>query len=302
MAWDEDGLHRWLARRRAPSELSGSPGHDAAVLRARGGRPVVCVDQCIEGVHYEARTPASMAGAKAAARALSDLAATAARPRALLLALGAPARAQDAHLRALITAVDREGRRHGAPLVAGDLAHSSGPLTMAVTALGELPGRARPPGRDRARAGQSLVLTGPVGGSGLGRHLAIRPRLAEGAWLYARGATALMDVSDGLAWDVFRLARAAGVRIDLHDVPVHRDAVRAARRSGRAPREHALHDGEDHELLATLDAPALARVLREAPRHCPGLAVIGAVRAGQGLCIETDGELRPWDGAGGWRG
>lgn len=302
MAWNEDSLHRWLVRRRAPKVLAGSPGHDAAVLRAGGGRSVVCVDQCIEGVHFDAAVAPAQVGAKAAARALSDLAATAARPRALVLAVSASARADEARLKALIGAVAREGERHGAPLVGGDLARAKGPITLSVTALGELGGRGQPPGRARARAGQTLVLTGPVGGSGLGRHLAIQPRLAEGAWLYARGATALMDVSDGLAWDAFRLARAAGVRIDLREVPEHRDARRAARRSGRTAREHALHDGEDHELLATLGAPELRRVLREAPRRCPGLTVIGDVRAGKGLRIaDEDGELRPWSGAGGWR-
>ena len=147
-----------------------------------------------------------------------------------------------------------------------------------------------------------MVLTGAVGGSALGRHLRFEPRLAEGRWLAARGASALMDVSDGLAWDLFRLARAAGVAIELDELPVHPDALRAAKRSGRDPRDHALHDGEDHELIATLAPRAAARVEREAARQCAGLRVVGRVTRGRGLWITLDGCRRRWrPQEGGWR-
>jgi len=302
MSWSEDRLHRWLARRPAPAGLAGDTGHDAAVLVSAPGRDVICVDQVIEGVHVEPGELPRRVGAKAACRALSDLAATAAEPRALLLALRAPLDSDEACLRSLLTAVDTAGKKHGAPLVGGDLACAPGPLSLAVTALGSIAAGGRPLSRARARAGQVVVLTGPVGGSALGRHLRIRPRLQEGRWLAECGATAMMDVSDGLAWDLFRLARRAGVRIDLEQVPVHRDARRAARDSGRDPVDHALHDGEDHELLATLPRRALKRVLNEAPDHCPGLVVVGRVTAGRGLRVPADGGLRTWrPGTGGWR-
>ncbi len=303
MAWSEDRLHRWLASRPAPAGLAGDTGHDAAVLVAAPGRDVVCVDQVIEGVHVEHGESPRRVGAKAACRALSDLAATAARPRALLVALRAPRDTGEARLRALLAAVDGAGRRYGAPLVGGDLACAPGPLSLAVTALGTIGAGGRPPSRARARAGQVVVLTGPVGGSALGRHLRIRPRLEEGRWLAQCGATAMMDVSDGLAWDLYRLARRARVHIDLEQVPLHRDARRAARQSGRAALDHALHDGEDHELLATLPRRALPRVLAEAQEHCPGLVVVGRVTAGRGLWVATEeGQLRPWrPGSGGWR-
>ena len=282
MAWSEERLHRWLARRPRPRILAGSAGHDAAVLRAAkaGERPVCCVDSCVEGVHYEPGTPPLRVGRKAAARALSDLAATAARPRAVLLALSAPAEREETWLRAVIRGVAAAAGDAGAELVAGDLCCAAGPAQASVTALGTLPAGPRPPGRDRARPGQVLVVTGPLGGSSLGRHLRIRPRLAEGAWLHRRGATALMDVSDGLARDLARLAAASGVRLELDRVPVHRDVRRLAG-DGHGAHWHALHDGEDHELVATLPARRLPRVLAEAPRRCPGLVVLGRV----GSCL-----------------
>jgi len=305
VSWSEDRLHRWLARAQRPASLAGSRGHDAAVLRSLEGRLVTCVDQTLEGVHFDRATAPARAGRKAAARALSDLAACAARPRALLLGLCAPPERDEAWLRAAIGGVRALGAEHGAELVGGDLCCAPGPVSLSVSALGELPGRRRPPGRDRARPGQVVVVTGALGGSGLGRHLSIVPRLREGRRLFELGASALMDVSDGLAWDLFRLARASGVCIELERVPLHRDAYRAARADGRAPEWHALHDGEDHELIATLSAAALRRALAAAAGELSGLEPIGRVRAGCGLRLPQQlrgARGRRWSpGEGGWR-
>ncbi len=302
MPWDEDDLHRWLAKAPKPSLLIGSASHDAAVLRRPGGREVVCVDACIEGIHFASDTPAARAGGKAVNRALSDLAATAATPHAILLALCAPRSRSEAWMRAAIGGVRRAASAAGAELVAGDLsAIESSSAQLVVTAIGTLPGRRTPPGRERARPGQVLVLTGPVGGSGLGRHLSFEPRLAEGRALFQAGATAMMDVSDGLAWDLWRLARTAGVRLELECVPLHRAAQRAARASGRSAMDHGLHDGEDHELIACL--PARAKLPQ-------GVQVIGRVVRGSGLelsesvaqSLDGSSGARDWQvGEGGWR-
>jgi len=301
--WNELSLHRWLARSLCARALSAGLGNDAAVLARALHRPVLCVDQVIEGVHYDKGTPARLAGRKACARALSDLAASAAAPRVVLAALRAPPSARERDLRALLRGVDGCARAHGATLVGGDSACAPGPLALAVTAVGEL-AAPRPLSRAGARAGDVVVATGPFGGSRLGRHLRIVPRLAEGLWLARRGAHALMDVSDGLGIDLARLARASRVRIDLECVPVHPDARKAARRDGRSALEHALCDGEDHELLATVPPASLARLTREAPRCCPGLSVLGRVRRGAGVWVpaseDASAERIRWDPSRGW--
>lgn len=112
----------------------------------------------------------------------------------------------------------------------------------------------------------------------------------------------MMDVSDGLALDLSRLAAASGVAIDLARVPIHRDAKRLARRTGRTPREHALTDGEDYELLATVPAASTARILAAAATRFPGLIDVGRVRRGSGVRVPApDGdELTAWRGEGGW--
>ncbi len=288
MTWSEDSIHRWLATRPRARNLAGSRGHDAAVLKARAGRPVLCVDACVEGVHFDGEAADSAVGRKAAGRALSDLAATGATPEGLLLALRAPADACEKRLRRLIRGVADMGDAHGAPLVGGDTTCAPGPLSLTVSALGRFEPAGKPPGRDRAKAGQVLVITGPLGGSLLGRHLKIRPRIAEAAWLLSLGATAMMDVSDGLLLDAGRLAKASGVALELEQVPIHRDAKRRAKQTGQHPLEHALTDGEDYELLACLPANRVPRLLAQAPKHCPGLAILGRVRSGQGVQLPAD--------------
>jgi len=297
VTWSEDEIHRWLARGSAPRGLYGSRGHDAAVLDRFTGHPVICIDQTIESVHFAPNATAASIGRKAAARAISDLAASAARPRAITLAIAVPRTRREPWIRGVIGGARAVAREHGADLVAGDLSSAPSTAHLSVAALGEYGGRGRPPGRDRARAGQVVVVTGALGGSALGRHLSIVPRVELGVWLHRSGATAMMDVSDGLAWDLHRLARASNVRIDLSlaRIPLHADARRAARRSGRAAVWHALHDGEDHELVATLDADDAARVLRAARRRALPIAAIARVRRGSGVhLVDERGRSRAW--------
>ena len=111
-----------------------------------------------------------------------------------------------------------------------------------------------------------LVASGSFGGSLGGRHMRPCPRLAEGQALWKAGATALIDVSDGLARDLHRLASASGLDAHLEQVPIHADARRASRTSGRSPREHALFDGEDHELIGSLPRASALRWLESNPK------------------------------------
>ncbi|MEL6906923.1 MAG: thiamine-phosphate kinase [Planctomycetota bacterium] len=293
-AWSEDAIHRWLATLPAPAGRAAGAMHDAAYLEELDGPPVVCVDQCIEGVHFDASAPRATASGKAVLRALSDLAASAARPHSVTLAVRASGTVPARDVEDVILGARDAAERFGASLVAGDLARADGPLGLTVTALGALAAPWPPPERARASLGQTVLLSGPVGGSlGSGRHLVPTPRIEEGIAAARAGATALMDVSDGLAWDLYRLARTAGVGIDLDldAVPVHDDA-----RGLADPLSAALHDGEDHELIATVD-PSVSVALG------PRWARIGRVRAGAGLTlVGPDGARTEWSpGDGRWR-
>ncbi|QDV07383.1 Thiamine-monophosphate kinase [Planctomycetes bacterium Poly30] len=314
--WSEDRLHRWLAEQSWPATLAGSRGHDAAVLETFAGRPVLCTDQCIEGVHFELGAGGRAAGRKAVLRTLSDLAATAAVPFAVTLGVMAPRSIEgvplEAWLRAAITGAHDAATEHGAELVAGDLAMVEGPIALAVTALGHTSSGTVPVGRDRAQPGQLVLLSGPVGGSlPSDRHLEPLPRIEAGVAIAAAGATAMMDVSDGLAWDLYRLARASGVtvRLETERIQPHPDAEDAAASSGRTPLDHGLHDGEDHELIATIAAEDWAAFRREGAAS--GWHVIGTVeamdrsaghlqlRSPEGHSAWLPGAGRGWDYGGG---
>ncbi|WP_166865869.1 thiamine-phosphate kinase [Salinibacterium sp. ZJ70] len=291
----------------ADSAIVG-PGDDCAVLAAPDGRFVVTTDTLVHGPDFRhAWSSAFQLGWKAAATNLADVAAMGARPTALVVALVAPATTEVAWLEELADGL-REACAALAPgcgVVGGDLS-VSGTLTIAVTAFGDLQGRA-PVLRSGARPGDVVAVTGALGLAGAGiallferavdddgrpdssRALALRPEfddvlnaqlapappIARGVTAALGGATAMMDVSDGLALDARRMAEASGAVIDL-------DATAVGSRM-------ALTGGEDHALLATFPAGDLPE----------GFRAIGRVLAADGAPeVRVDG--RAFDVRGGW--
>jgi thiamine-monophosphate kinase len=254
--------------------------HDAAQL---GGGLVVTQDALVDGVHFRLDwTSWRDLGWKAAAVNLSDLAASAAEPEALVVTLAAP---PGTPLASVVELYEGLGEP-GVPVRGGDTT-SADRVFVNVTALGR---SERVPGRAGARPGDLLVVTGPLGGSGAGfRALAAgrlddpraavhnRPplRIAEGRRLGAV-ASAMLDVSDGLAVDAGHLARRSGVRvaIDLDAVPLAAGAELAD-----------LGFGEDYELLAATPDPL-------------GFEVIGRCEAGEGVELRLAGapfQLPGWE-------
>ncbi len=273
-AEDEDHwVLRVLERTRGadvPGRLAVGPGHDCAAFFVDGALVVVTTDVLVDGVHFDlARDGAAAAARKALLVNLSDLAAAAASPLAFEVGVVLPRHEDPRILEALADGFTEAARAWDCPLAGGDTNVGEGPLVLAVTAFG----RAAPTGvvtRAGARAGDRLSVTGPLGGSLLGRHLAPFPRLDAARALARLGVPhAMMDLSDGLSRDLPRLCRASGVgaRVMAARVPVHKDARRAG--GGRSPLEHALHDGEDFELLlahAPLDQATRAALAADGVR------------------------------------
>jgi thiamine-monophosphate kinase len=247
---------------------------DVAVV----GGLVVTQDALVEDVHFRlAWTSFRDLGYKAAAVNLSDLAAAGAVPEALIVSLAAPATTTLEQVVELYEGMAEAG----VPVRGGDTTRAD-ELVLSVTALGH---SARVPGRGGALPGDVLVVTGPLGGSAAGLralwagepspHVAthLRPplRLVEGREL-ASTAHALMDLSDGLAADLPRLARASGVRcvVDLALLP---------RPDGVTP-EEAGSGGEDYELLAALPDPG-------------GWPVVGRCEEGAGAAYVLAGPRPP---------
>ncbi|MEO6525692.1 MAG: thiamine-phosphate kinase [Gemmatimonadaceae bacterium] len=272
-------------------------GDDAALLAVPPAeRLVVSTDASVEGVHFRRDWLTTREiGARATAAALSDLAAMAAAPLGLLLAIGLPDRWR-AEVDELAHGVGAMASSADCPIVGGNVTRASD-LSLTITVLGST---ARPLARDRVRAGDLLFVTGAFGGPGAAldallrgdtpathhraRFASPRPRLGEARWLGERGALAAIDVSDGLVADAGHLASASGVRLEL-------ELTRIPCVAGVTP-EAAAASGEEYELLVAF-APELAPD-RDAFRQQFGLelTLVGRAVAGAGaVLVAPDGRV-----------
>ena len=283
----------WLRRLQPRSSLVPVPaGDDLAVLDWPGGDLLlVGVDQVLDGVHFDSAVHSPrVIGRKAMNRNLSDCAAMACLPAAAVTTFALPRGVGPDYARELYLGMKEAGDAFGCPIVGGDTGSWPGRLAVTVTILGR-PAGVRPVTRGGARPGDRLYVSGPLGGSILGRHLSFTPRIDAARRLAEGGAvTAMLDLSDGLSRDLAHLCRESnvGAVIDASAVPVHDDARTLSRQDGRPPLDHALHDGEDYELLAavpaTTEADALATTL--------GFACVGWTSAEPGVRIDHGGGRR----------
>ncbi|MDQ1525490.1 MAG: thiamine-monophosphate kinase [Microbacteriaceae bacterium] len=296
-------LQRIFPRLPAAASALLGPGDDAAVVAAPDGRFVVTTDMMIHGPDFRlAWSSPHDLGWKAAASNLADVAAMGAVPTALVVAIAAPPDSPVSLLEGIADGL-RDACAELAPgcgVVGGDLSAST-TLSIAVTAFGDLSGRT-PVLRSGARVGDVVAVCGVLGDAALAlrllfteavgadgepssalaatlrsrtaAQLAPRPPIAAGQVAALAGATAMLDLSDGLAIDAARLARASSVRLDFDSAALGPDPLLA------------LGGGEDHSLLASFPASVPLPV---------GFRRIGVVLDGAGISL--DGE--PYD-AGGW--
>jgi thiamine-monophosphate kinase len=238
-------------------------GDDAAVLKPFVGEAIISTDVAVLGIHLDAELFSLRdLGYKAVTSALSDLAAMGARPRGVVLAVSAP---PGTDLEEIHEGAVEATRATGTAIIGGDLSGGRD-VTVAVTVLGECPGRGAVL-RSGARAGDELLVTGPLGraAAGLRRrregaeltdelveaHRRPWPRLAEGMAARGAHAHAMMDLSDGIALDLHRLADASRVGFALDGLPVAEGATE----------EEATSGGEDYELLIATNDPDRLRMV-----------------------------------------
>ncbi|CAN5747684.1 thiamine-phosphate kinase [soil metagenome] len=218
------------------------PGDDCAAIRLPGSRDLLLLktDCVVEGVHYLREEDPARVGRKALCRAISDIGAMGGRPDHALVTIFTPKDREVSYWQAFYRGMARAARRYGVGIVGGETSHAEqAAVTVALT--GRVEAR-QVVTRAGGRAGHLLFVTGRLGGSLAGKHLDFEPRLAEGQWLAKNGsASAMMDLSDGLAADLPRLAAASGCAFAL-------DPTSLPRNPGRTI-EQALTDGEDYELL-----------------------------------------------------
>lgn len=280
-----------LSRR---SDVRVGIGDDAAVVRAPdlGFDLIYTTDAVVSGVHFNADAAPEKIGRKMIGRLLSDLAAMGAEPAHVLLNLVCPESTPADVITAIYRGAEQLAVRFGASIIGGDTIRSQ-PLALHGFAAGRLPAGSAVL-RSGAKPGDVIYVTGKLGGSITGHHLNFEPRVTEGIWLRSgEWATAMMDISDGLARDARRMADRSGVgmRIVSKHVPSN-DGVDI---------HHALTDGEDYELLFTV---AEARVAAFETAWLSAFSLtctqIGVVTPAEfGLMLEgPDGHTQPLDATG----
>jgi thiamine-monophosphate kinase len=273
---------------------------DAALVVPRAGFGLVLTaDAIVEGVHFLRSDPAVSVARKALRVNLSDLAAKGARPRWYLMTTSWPSWVDENWIAEFSSGLSQDQAQFGIRLVGGDTTRTDGPLTISLTAIGEVKGRAMV-SRAGARAGDDVWVTGTIGDAALGlrvargelagltrkqrgllldRYRVPQPQVAVGLGL-ASLARAAVDVSDGLCGDLGHIASASGVCIDLRgfDVPVS-DAARHAIATGVVCLEDLLAGGDDYEIAFTAPAEARRRIIAFGRRLGVEMSCIGSCRS-----------------------
>jgi thiamine-monophosphate kinase len=318
------GEFELISRYFAPISGPGALGlvDDAGLLRpARGYEVVVTTDALVAGIHFLPDDPAASIARKALAVNLSDLAAKGARPEGFVLSLVLPRGWTEDWLAGFAAGLAQASRESGCPLIGGDTTSTTGPLTLSITAFGSVPA-GRMVKRAGAQPGDVLLVSGTIGDGALGlmahrpdkpgwvaaldeahrahlvdRYLHPRPRLALAAALQAH-ASAAMDVSDGLAGDLSKLVRAAGVgaEVELETVPLS-PAARAAVMADPALAELAWTGGDDYEILCTAPQGEYLSLIAAAEEVGIPLSPIGRITAAGPVQYRENGRDRHFERA-----
>jgi len=304
-------VHRRLGR---TADLGGGEDDCAAIPLGDGRLLLATTDVLIGASHIVPGVTPEALGRFAVEVAVSDVAAMGGRPMGLLCALGLPSRTDSRWLASLTRGMVRAARGHATTIVGGDTKSAPVP-TIAMTALGTVE-EARCLYRRGARVGDALVLTGPLGGPGVGFHrlrgrvgpsgrraaigllYGVRARVEDGLALAASGhARACIDLSDGLGPALHQLMGSSGrgARVRWDDLPLARGLLATARRARVARTYLALHFGGEYELLAAVDPGEVDGVLAALRSARPGArpAVIGEVTRGHAILLELEGTAVP---------
>jgi len=302
--------------RPAPGLVKGI-GDDAAVVAGQEGLNLWSVDILVEGVHFERAwsRPESL-GRKALSVNVSDIAAMGGRARFALLSLALPAATERAWLEAFFGGLSRAGQDYGLSLVGGDTTGSPGPVVISICVWGQAAGSAAVL-RSGGRAGDRLYLSRPIGAAGAALALLLAGREPQadlkrelddpraefelGPLLGESGlVTAMIDLSDGLAVDLGRLAQASGLAgvIEAEAAPLWPGLAEAAASLGRDPLELALSGGEDYALLLACPEAEAAR-LEELIEQRAGrrLLAVGHLEEGRGVFLSRQGRRSPLQAA-----
>jgi len=278
-------------------------GNDTAVIKVsdEGNLLLLTCDTVVEGVHFESSAEPYDVGWKSMAANISDIASMGGLPRYAMVALSAPGSLEIDYLDRLYEGMRAVAGKFGVDLVGGDTTRSPESFVITVSLTGEVESDHLVT-RDGARSGQTILVTGKLGGSISGKHLRFMPRVEEARFLVEKfKPAAMIDLSDGLASDIRHITDESkvGARVFAEKIPISPDAEKLADGDPTEALAHALFDGEDFELLLTMEHELADEAMAEFEKRFDlSLTAVGEITSDSGNVVladhnSTEKELKP---------
>lgn len=276
-----------------PSQFTKGIGDDCAVEFRDGKYELFSTDCMVEGVHFTLpENDPYWVGWKLVAVNVSDIAAMGGTPKGLLLSWAIPPKFGEKNLDLLTKGIGDCALAYDVQVLGGDTSKSMRDLFLNIAIWGQMD--SPPIYRSGAKHDDLVFVTGPLGGSILGRHLKVTPRVKEMNWLAKFGVHAAIDISDGLVGDLGHIAECSNLFYEIIQdaIPIHADAKKLAEQSGKSALSHALFDGEDFEIAFTIDSKDQDRLFKTWPFKEPLFLVGKMSKSGHNHLLGKNSEIQ----------